>query len=239
MLFTSVTQFVVLGLLLFIGWLFGFASHSGGKRWRRAYEEEAVGRAQDRDELDQQLRQADARIAELEREKAALSAQLEAAGSHRDSVVAPTAVAATEARPAYAPPEEPAQDPVVATAPEPVSAVEPVAAPEPQPEPEPEPEPVKRGWFDWGKTDDLSRIRGIDAELERKLREEKVETFREIAELTDQDEIALERRLDLPAGFIQREEWRQQARMLAEGDSIAHGEKFGDRGEPVRPLPLS
>ncbi len=264
MLFTSITQFVVLGLLVFIGWLFGFASHPGGKRWREAYEEEAVARAQDREELDHQLRHVDSRIAELEREKAELAAELETAKASRTSTIAPAAagaavgaVAATAARPTYA---EPAPVPVVQPAPEPVPAppapevvfhhphaqtpapaAEPVApAVEPVPPmPTPAPEPVKRGWFDWGKSDDLTRLRGIDDTLERKLKDEKVDTFREIAELSDQDEIALERRLDLPAGFIQREEWRQQARLLAEGDTDTHAAHYGDRGDPVRPLPLS
>lgn len=296
MLFTSVTQFAVLGLLLLVGWLFGFASHPGGKRWKNAYEEEAVGRAQDRDELDSQLRAQDRRIAALEQEKAELEARVSGGQPvaetrvatpvaaapvaaaplavapivHAEPVPAPVVVAepvteapappvylsritpdvsapvaASAARPAFPPTEHaPAPEPAViqtapaVAAPEPVQAeyVEvapsvPIASAVPlaaaEPAPEPAPLPIKRGWFDWGKGDDLTRLRGVDGELETRLKAENVDRFSELANLNDQEEIALERRLDLPAGYIMKEQLREQARLLAAGQDDEHAQRFG------------
>ncbi len=212
MLFTTPSQFAVLGLLLFVGWVFGFASHPGGKRWRAAYDEERLGHAQYRDEAEGQLRDVDGRIGALERDNQALerrnaelTAELERARSDRPSTVAPAlagaavgVVAASAARPAFANPE-------------PALSVKP---------------PERRGWFDWGKSDDLTRLRGVDGEIDAKLKAEKVNTYAELAGLSDQDEIALERRLDLPAGYIQREQWRDQAKLLAAGDTAGHDERF-------------
>ncbi|MCM8729444.1 hypothetical protein ACFO8O_00485 [Hephaestia sp. GCM10023244] len=65
MLFTTPTQYAVLALLLVAGWLFGLASHPGGRKWRDRYEAEREAHAAYRD-------QADARIDALERENAAL-----------------------------------------------------------------------------------------------------------------------------------------------------------------------
>jgi predicted flap endonuclease-1-like 5' DNA nuclease len=261
MLFTSVTQFAVLGLLLLTGWLFGLASHPGGKRWKRAYEDEAVGRAQDRDELDTQLRAQDRRIAELEQERAALEARIAefdraapaAAVAAAPAVVAepaadrvhvsqvtpetpaPVAVAAPPApvEPASVLAQAPVEAPVIAHA----AAHEDVAvAPAPAavehvemaaPAPATDPLPIKRGWFDWGKGDDLTRLRGVDAELAERLKTENVDRFAELANLSDQEEIALERRLDLPAGYIMKEQLREQARLLVDGQEDEHAQRFG------------
>ncbi|HCB76227.1 MAG TPA: hypothetical protein DEP91_08635, partial [Sphingomonas bacterium] len=37
MLFSTPTQFAVLALCLVAGWLFGLASHPGGKKWKERY----------------------------------------------------------------------------------------------------------------------------------------------------------------------------------------------------------
>lgn len=65
MLFTTPTQFAVLLLMLIVGWLFGFASHPGGKKWKRAYRAEQAARAQDLAERDERVRALEVRNAEL------------------------------------------------------------------------------------------------------------------------------------------------------------------------------
>lgn len=196
MLFTSPTQYVVLLLLVVVGWLFGLASHPGGKKWRRSYDEERLGHARYRDEAEGEISTRSNRIEQLERDNAALRAEIEAART------APVA-AASAARPAFAQP----------------AVVLPIADPEP-----------KRGWFSWhGRGDDLSRIRGLDADAEAKLKAEGVTRFADLASLNDTDEIALEQRLGLPAGFIQREQWREQAVLLADNRGEDHSGRFSPR----------
>ena len=180
MLFTTPTQFAVLLLMLVIGWLFGFASHPGGRKWKAAYRDERAARTKD-------VAERDARLRDLEASNAALIAERDRAA------VAPVAV--RSARPD-------------------------VAAPRADRAPE------KRGWFEWSRGDDLTRLRGVDHDLAQRLSAEGVDSFAELADLSDQDEIALERRIDLPAGFIRREQLREQARLLAAGRADEHGKAF-------------
>ena len=187
MLFTNVTQFLVLGLMLAIGFLFGLASHPGGKKWRARHDAAQADHAAYRGESEAQL-------TALERENAALKAELE---------------------------QERARIPVAASA-----AVPAVATP-----------PAQRGWFEWGTSrhaapadaragDDFTRIRGIDPATAAALRSEGVARFADLASVDDRDEIALERRLGLPAGFIQREQWREQAVLLADDRADEHRGRF-------------
>ena len=127
MLFFTPTQWVILALVLVAGWLFGLASHPGGRKWKTRYAAERDANARYRSETDARLTdarkghdtalaEARARIAELENENARLAraapvtAQTIAPRDHVD--VRP--VATTAARPAYAATGE------------------------------------RRGWFDWG-----------------------------------------------------------------------------------------
>ena len=99
MLFTTPTQFAVLALVLVAGWFFGLASHPGGRKWRDRYVTEREAHATARKDVDVRLTQANARIAELEREneRLARAAPVTAATATR-----PIAVQArTAARPAY------------------------------------------------------------------------------------------------------------------------------------------
>lgn len=84
MLFTTTTQYVALAVALVAGWLFGLASHPGGRRWKQRYAEERDAHATTRREQDARLAdsrrdhdtqatEANARIAELERENARLA----------------------------------------------------------------------------------------------------------------------------------------------------------------------
>ena len=90
MLFTTMAQWVVLLLILVGGWLLGLASHPGGRRWRERYATERDAHAvtrRDADahraevtarvvapEPDPRLAEAHARIADLERDHARLTA---------------------------------------------------------------------------------------------------------------------------------------------------------------------
>lgn len=62
--------------------------------------------------------------------------------------------------------------------------------------------------------DRLTRIDGIDAMLDQCLSELGITRFEDIEKLSDQDEMALELRLALPAGYITGRQWRQQAARL-------------------------
>lgn len=72
MLFSTPTQFAVLGLLLIAGWLFGLASHPGGKKWKARYVAERDAHAAARKDGDIRANAAEKRVAELERENARL-----------------------------------------------------------------------------------------------------------------------------------------------------------------------
>ncbi len=82
------------------------------------------------------------------------------------------------------------------------------------------------GFFGWGG-DNLSRIRGIDADLERALAQRGIKTYRAIEQLTEADERALEEDLRLRPGTIDDERWREQAAMLREGRNDDHRSRWG------------
>ena len=119
MLFTTPTQFAVLGLVLVAGWLLGLASHPGGGKWKQRYAAERDAHAAHRKDVEARLAAAETRNAELEREaerlRVAPSVVAERAPPgtrvvddavvtdprHRDRVVPMTSRAASAARPAY------------------------------------------------------------------------------------------------------------------------------------------
>ncbi len=61
----TVNQWAILFLVLVLGWLLGMMSRSGGAKWRRAAADERASHDKTRAEL----KAANARIAELERER--------------------------------------------------------------------------------------------------------------------------------------------------------------------------
>ncbi len=61
MLFTTPTQYIAVAIALIAGWLFGLASHPGGKKWKTRYAAERDAHAA-----------TNKRLAELERENARL-----------------------------------------------------------------------------------------------------------------------------------------------------------------------
>ena len=72
-LFSTPTQFLVLALVLVAGWLFGLASHPGGRKWRDRYAAERDAHAASRRAAEQQRATDQARIAELEQEQGRLA----------------------------------------------------------------------------------------------------------------------------------------------------------------------
>ena len=273
MLFSTPSHFVVLALVAFGFWLVGFAMHPGGRKWKDMYEQEADDFAGYRTDADDKLRAANRRVAELERDNAALERQrgesaaaiadLEAQHAAQPPVVpvapepglvelAPFTRAAVEpapvepvaepvdiepvaetveAAPVEAEPVEP--EPVVETVEAPVAETPmPIAAPTPTPAFAPEgvapvPPEAKKAWFGAAGYNDLTLIRGIDGVLSTRLFGLGVTRFSDIEKLSAEDEIALEQRLNVPAGFIAREQWRDQAALLRAGNTAEHSARFG------------
>jgi hypothetical protein len=62
MLFTTPTQYIAVAVALIAGWLFGLASHPGGKKWKARYVAERDAHAA-----------ANKRIADVERDHARLA----------------------------------------------------------------------------------------------------------------------------------------------------------------------
>lgn len=285
MLFSTPSHFAVLGLLAFGFWLIGFAMHPGGRKWRDLYEQEAADFSAYRTDADDRLRAANRRLAELERDHAALERQREEAAALAVAqapqpapapaaepvttvpvLVEPPAAEPVAAEPAIAPVAEPAviaAEPVavavepaaeiVETAPaiaatpvEPVAdivaapvadAPMPIAAPTPTPAFAPEaatvesiapvPPEQKKAWFGAAGYNDLTQVRGIDGVLSTRLFGLGVTRFADIEKLSAEDEMALEQRLNVPAGFIAREQWREQAALLRAGNTAEHSARFG------------
>lgn len=163
----TTNQWAILFLVLLLGWLLGLISRGGGgKKWRRAYEAERDARAEELAERDARLATANARIAEMERERVA--------------VVAPAPVA-------------------------------PVVTPD---------------TLDLTR-DDLSLIRGIGAEGAPVLHDKGIYRYAQIAAFTPEDEHALEDELGADRGYIEQEQWREQAALLADGRVDEHRQRFG------------
>jgi len=243
MLFSTPSQFVVLGLIFFIGLIFAFVIHPGGRKWKKLYQEEVEENASYRNDADNEIRAAKRRIADLERDNAALQAERAepvAVAVEPEPVVEAAPVAAEpviEAAPAAVVEPEPVPEPIIA----PVVEAEPVAeivepaplasevAAEPAPDPIPDPVP-DRAWLGAAGYNDLTQIRGIDSVLNNRLFGLGVTRFADIEKLSAEDEIALEQRLSVPAGFIAREQWRDQAALLRAGNFAEHSARFGAVG---------
>lgn len=87
-LFSTPTQFLVLAMVLVAGWLFGLASHPGGRKWRDRYAAERDAHAASRRAAEQQRAADQARIAELEQEQSRLA---NAAPAPTATIVRPSA----------------------------------------------------------------------------------------------------------------------------------------------------
>jgi predicted flap endonuclease-1-like 5' DNA nuclease len=159
----TTNQWIIIGLVLVLGWLLGLASRSGGSKWKRAYQQERDDYVAYRAENEARIKASNERIAELDH--------------HAPAFGAGTA-----------------------------SAIGAAAR---------------------GQRDDLSQIRGVGHDLEIRLNECGIHSFRDVAKLSRADQATLEGRLGLEPGQIDREAWRDQAALLARGRVDEHHAAFG------------
>lgn len=75
--------------------------------------------------------------------------------------------------------------------------------------------------------DDLTAIRGIDAPRAAALNAAGLHSFRDVEHIFGDDAARLEERLNLAPGTIEREQWREQAALLRNGDRGTWARTFG------------
>lgn len=75
--------------------------------------------------------------------------------------------------------------------------------------------------------DDLTRIKGLGPKISAALRALGVTRYAEIAAWTDADVARIDAQLGAFAGRATRDNWIEQARLLAGGDTAAYEAKFG------------
>lgn len=75
--------------------------------------------------------------------------------------------------------------------------------------------------------DDLTRIKGVGPKLAGMLNDNGVTRFDQIANWSDQEATEMDARLGRFQGRMERDNWREQARLLAAGDKAAYEERFG------------
>jgi predicted flap endonuclease-1-like 5' DNA nuclease len=78
-----------------------------------------------------------------------------------------------------------------------------------------------------GKRDDLSLIRGIGRAGETRLNECGIHSYRDITGMSETEEAELEGRIGAEPGYIEQERWREQAALLAAGQTDEHRERYG------------
>lgn len=106
------------------------------------------------------------------------------------------------------------------------AAPEPAPAPEPMPEPVPAPAPAPAPVA----ADDLSRIKGIGPKLVTLLGELGITSFAQIAAWEAADVAHIDGQLGRFAGRITRDQWIEQAKLLAAADEAGFAERFGKNG---------
>lgn len=77
-----------------------------------------------------------------------------------------------------------------------------------------------------GNRDDLSAIKGVGPDGEARLNDAGYHSFKDIEKMSASDEAALEGRLGLAPGTIERENWREQAATLRSGDREGHRSRW-------------
>ncbi len=78
-----------------------------------------------------------------------------------------------------------------------------------------------------GKADDLTRIKGVGPKLVALLKDEGITSFAQIAAWDDATIDSIDATLGRFAGRIRRDNWVEQARLLAAGDIAAYESRFG------------
>jgi predicted flap endonuclease-1-like 5' DNA nuclease len=107
--------------------------------------------------------------------------------------------------------------------PEPAPEPAPVAAPAPAPAPAAAPAAP-------AAADDLARIKGVGPKLVALLGELGVTSFAQIAAWTHEDVSRIDAQLGRFAGRITRDQWVEQAKLLAARDEAGFAERFGRNG---------
>ena len=226
MLFETPEQFVILAVVLLGGVLIGYASAPNPKKWKRRARTQSIRFAAYHADAEDRLRAANQRAADLRAEAEALridhaEAERTIAALRGAAAVAPVARAASG--PALAlvdttPVEPPPQEWIAKSSPGPALETKPGEPIPPQAAPEPSvaaaSEMPDKAWRTGTSRDDLTRLRGIDGVLDNRLSDLGVVRFEDLENLSAEDEMALEQRLQLPAGYIVREQWRAEAALL-------------------------
>ena len=75
--------------------------------------------------------------------------------------------------------------------------------------------------------DDLTRIKGLGPKIQTLLNQLSVTSFSQIAAWTESDIDAIDAQMGQFAGRIRRDNWVQQAALLAQGDANAYEARFG------------
>lgn len=75
--------------------------------------------------------------------------------------------------------------------------------------------------------DDLTRIKGVGPKLVEMLRGQGITSFRQIADWSDADIDRVDAELGRFQGRIRRDDWVEQARLLASGDTAGYEARFG------------
>jgi len=125
------------------------------------------------------------------------------ANANSDAIAAATASADAEAGAAVTPTTAPASAPAPANAPAPAPT---------------------------GEADDLKKIKGVGPKLVTMLKEQGITTYAQIAAWSDADVARIDETLGRFKGRIERDQWVEQAKLLAAGDEAGFTEKFGRDG---------
>ena len=160
----------------------------------------------------------------IERENWIEQAQILARGGATSYATGLASVALRAATPVAVPPPPPERGPEVASRAafaEPRPALPPVAAP-----------PVKVS-----DRDNLQRIGGISGEIESVLNAHEIARYSQIAGWTAADVLRVEGLLG-SSGRISRENWIEQAQILARGGATAYSRTFDARGGPPPPISI-
>jgi predicted flap endonuclease-1-like 5' DNA nuclease len=137
----------------------------------------------------------------------ALALILWLARGQKQAPPADTTLPPKEAAPAAAPATPPPPAAKAPAAPEPAAAATAAAAP--------------------GMPDDLLRLKGVGPKIAGILKEQGVTRFAQIAAWSDADIAAIDARLGNFSGRPKRDNWVDQARLLASGDTNAYEAKYG------------
>ena len=111
------------------------------------------------------------------------------------------------------------------TAPPPVSA--PTVAPAPVGAPASPAAPAAAASPPAGQHDDLTRLKGVGPKLAEQLNALGVFRFAQVAAWDEADIDRIDAQLGRFQGRIRRDDWREQARLLAAGNTAAYEARFG------------